>query len=391
MALPKRKICFPITSRAYYGRMRALLQVLHDRRGIDMQLIAGASTLIDKYSKDLWRDIEQSGFSVHERLFNLVDGGNHIAMAKSASLLALDMANSLQRLNPDIVVINGDRFEQLAIAMTAAYLNKTIAHIEGGDRSGSIDESVRHAITKLAHIHFVTNNDSRKRVIQMGENPRYVFNVGSLDIESVAKSSKKINADYIDQHGVGGSIDLAKPFLMVIHHPVTTDHDNKKHVEETLHAVLAVKMPTIWFWPNPDAGTSEIAESIRHFREQHALDAKNFRFITNLPTDEFSALLRRTACLVGNSSAGIKECSFFGVPAVNIGERQAGRLRAQNVIDVGYDAQAIRRAIGRQIKRGPYPFSALYYKPDTSKKIAEILATVPLHIQKKFYESKYTA
>ena len=156
----KRKICFPITSRAYYGRSQLLIQKLHAHPDIDLKLMLGGSILLDKYSRHIADDIAAGGFEIEASLFNVIEGGNHVAMAKTACLTALEFTNSLYTASPDLVVICGDRFEQLAIAMAAAYLNITIAHIEGGDVTGSIDESVRHAITKLAHLHFVTNEDA---------------------------------------------------------------------------------------------------------------------------------------------------------------------------------------------------------------------------------------
>src|SRR6266571_7523315 len=184
----KRRICFPITSRAYYGRSQLLIRKLHAHPDIDLELMLGGSILLDKYSQHVADDIEAGGFAISTSLFNVIEGGNHVAMAKTACLTALEFTNGIHALDPDIVVICGDRYEQLAIAMAAAYLNKTIAHIEGGDVSGSIDESVRHAITKLAHIHFVTNEPAERRVLAMGENPRYVFNTGSLDVELASRA-----------------------------------------------------------------------------------------------------------------------------------------------------------------------------------------------------------
>src|SRR6266404_6242741 len=182
----KRRICFPITSRAYYGRSQLLLKKLQEHPDVDLELMLGGSILLDKYSRHIADDIEAGGFTISTSPFNVIEGGNHVAMAKTACLTALEFTNGFHTADPDIVVICGVRCEQLAIAMAAAYLNRTIAHIEGGDLSGSIDESVRHAITKLAHLHFVTNEDARRRVLAMGEDPKYVFNTGSLDVERAA-------------------------------------------------------------------------------------------------------------------------------------------------------------------------------------------------------------
>jgi UDP-hydrolysing UDP-N-acetyl-D-glucosamine 2-epimerase len=382
----KRRICFPITNRAYYGRSQLLLKKLQAHPGIELELMLGGSILLDKYSRHIADDIEASGFTISASFFNVIEGGNHVAMAKTACLTALEFTNGLHTIDPDVVIICGDRFEQLAIAMAAAYLNLTIAHIEGGDVTGSVDESVRHAITKLSHIHFVTNDDARRRVLAMGEDPRYVFNTGSLDVELAACVDVTITGERLNRYGVGHVIDIDKPFLMVIQHPVTTESDNRLHLETTLRAISATAIPVIWFWPNPDAGTGEMSESLRHFREQNPRATDRMRFITNVPADEFVAMLKRTACLIGNSSAGIKECSFLGTPVVDVGARQQGRLHADNVIHAGYDAGEIARAISAQLHHGKYGPSHIYYRPDASQAMVDILASVDLYVQKRFCE-----
>jgi UDP-hydrolysing UDP-N-acetyl-D-glucosamine 2-epimerase len=382
-----RRICFPLTSRAYYGRTQLLIQKLQTHPAVDLQLMLGGSILLDKYSRHIADDIQKGGFAIATSYFNVIDGGNHVAMAKTACLTALEFTNGFHAVDPDVVVVCGDRFEQLAIAMAAAYLNKTIAHIEGGDVTGSIDESVRHAITKLAHIHFVTNADAHRRVVTMGEDPNYVFNTGSLDLELAAEVQTPLTNERINSYGVGHSVDVTKPFLTVVQHPVTSEADNRAHLEATMHAVAQVNLPTIWFWPNPDAGTGEMAEALRHFREHHASITEKIRFITNMPVDEFVALLRATACLVGNSSAGIKECSYLGTPVVDIGARQQGRLRGGHVVNVPYDEAAIADAIRAQLRHGAYGRSNLYFKPGASQAIVDVLAGVELYTQKRFCET----
>jgi UDP-hydrolysing UDP-N-acetyl-D-glucosamine 2-epimerase len=383
----KRRICFPITSRAYYGRSQLLIRKLHAHPAIELELMLGGSILLDKYSQHVADDIEAGGFAISTSLFNVIEGGNHVAMAKTACLTALEFTNGIHALDPDVVVICGDRFEQLAIAMAAAYLNRTIAHIEGGDLSGSIDESVRHAITKLAHLHFVTNEHARRRVHAMGEDPRYVFNTGSLDVEVASRLDTVLTNARLNSYGVGHEVDITRPFLTVIQHPVTTETSNRQHLEATLGAVSAAGLPAVWFWPNPDAGTGEMAETLRHFREHDGAATERMRFITNLPVDEFIALLRLTACVVGNSSAGIKECSYLGTPVVDIGGRQQGRLCAENVVHVGYDAADIERAIALQLGHGPYAPSQVYFRPDASQSIVDLLAGVELYTQKRFHET----
>lgn len=382
---PKRTVCFVITNRVHYARQEKLLKQLRDDPAVDLKLVVGGSALLEKYS-EVMPALERHNFEVHEEMLNLIEGGNHAAMAKTAGLAVLELANTFQKLNPDIVLVRGDRFEQLAVAMTAAFLNKTVAHIEGGDVTGTIDESVRHAITKLAHIHFVTNEDAYRRVLQMGENPAYVFHVGSPDLEFASEVGRKPDEGMMNRIGVGGHIDFSKPYALVIQHPVTSEDDNLENVMKTLAAVSDTGMQALWFWPNPDAGTDEISKGIRRFREH--TETPHIRFVIDIHPRDFISLLRHAACLIGNSSSGIKEASFFGTPVVNIGTRQQGRARGENVIDVHYDSLAIKSAIDRQITHGPYAPSHTYYKPDTARRIVEVLKTAPLYTQKRFYDTK---
>ncbi len=382
----KRKILFPITSKIHYARQKLLLDLLRDHPRFELQLVLAGSVLVEKYAEQFSPAITRAGFAIKDTLYNVIDGGNHVSMAKSAGLTALELSNTIQRLNPDMVLVRADRFEQLAIAMVAAYLNKTIVHLEGGDVSGTIDESVRHAITKLAHVHFVTNEAARKRVIQMGENPEMVFDVGSPDVEFAASVRKKLDEGFMRRIGTGKDIDFRKPFVVVIQHPVTTEPDNRKHIEALLEAVDGLGVQAVWFWPNIDAGTNEMAKAIRVWRELGKLKNNRIKFVTDLLPEDFIALLRRASCVIGNSSAGIKECSFLGIPSVTIGTRQADRLRGPNVLEVPHEKKEIAGAVKAQLGHGPYPRSDIYYKPKTSKRIVEILEKIPLVVQKRFYE-----
>jgi UDP-hydrolysing UDP-N-acetyl-D-glucosamine 2-epimerase len=330
--------------------------------------------------------MKKDRFTPDAHITMTLEGGNSVAMAKTAGIGITEFATAFENLEPDIVVVRADRYEVLSAAIAAAYLNIPVAHIEGGDVTGTIDESVRHAITKLAHIHFATNEASHARIIRMGERPDYVFNVGSPELEFVKKNGYSASNELINRLGVGDAIDIGKPFLMVMQHPVTSEvGSNRRHTEETLHAIRELTIPTVWFWPNIDAGTDEVSKAIRVFREKDK--AAHIRFMTyRFAPEEFYGLLNKTRCLIGNSSTGIKECSLLGVPVVNIGTRQDGRMRGENVIDVPYDRKAIKEAVTRQMKQKKYTPSGLYYKSGTSKNIANILATIEPYTQKRFHE-----
>ncbi len=380
----KRKICFIITSKIHYGRSKMVLQELKNHPDVDLQIIVGASAILPNYG-DILGLMEKDGFPYNAKITMTFEGGTPVAMAKTAGIGITEFATAFENLRPDIVMVRGDRYEVLSAVIAASYMNISVAHIEGGDVSGTIDESVRHAITKLAHIHFATNEESKQRILKMGEHPEYVFHVGSPELEFVASNGFGITNELINYLGVGDTMDLSKPYMLVMQHPVTSEMgENRKNIEQTLFAVNESGIPAIIFWPNVDAGTDEVSKAIRVFREKY--DAKNMRFIKFIPAEEFTALLRGSAVLVGNSSAGIKEASFMGVPVVNIGSRQQGRLRSENVVDVPYEKNAILSAIEKQIQHKKYEPNYQYYKEHTSKNIVDILTNINLYTQKRFFE-----
>jgi bifunctional UDP-N-acetylglucosamine 2-epimerase / N-acetylmannosamine kinase len=323
--------------------------------------------------------------NIYELYFNM-EGDNHVIKAKTIGMGIIEFSSIFNILNPDIVVVRGDRFEMLSAAVAAANMNITLAHIEGGDVSGTIDESIRHAITKLSHYHFTTNDDSRKRVIKMGENKKRVFNFGSPDLEVVKKVSKKIlpiDKVNLAKLGSGADFDNDKEFLMVMYHPVTSETEKMgENTRNLLKAIHELDIQTLWFWPNFDAGAEKISHELRTFKEK----TKNhkIRFLRYLPPREFLALLGKTKCLIGNSSSGIKECSYLGIPVVNIGNRQNGRLKPKNVIDCSNNSLEIVKSIKKQLKNKKYETSKTYYNNNTSKKISEVLSDCELITQKRF-------
>ncbi len=378
----KRKIAFIITSKIHYARSKLILDEIKKNDALDLSIIVGASAILPNYG-DVLTLIEKDGFTCSAKITMTLEGGSAVAMAKTTGIGIAEFATAFDNIKPDVVVVRGDRYEVLSAAVSAAYLNIPVAHIEGGDVTGTIDESVRHAISKLAHIHFPTNNVSKDRLIRMGEQPEYVFNVGCPGIEFIAKETKDVSRELINTTGVGSEIDLTQPYLMVVQHPVTSEiGDNRFNTEQTLDAVSKSNTPAIWFWPNVDAGTDEVSKALRVFREEQ--DTHQIRFIKHIEPGHFAYLLKNAACLVGNSSAGIKEASYFGTPVVNIGTRQSGRMRGEHIIDAEYDATRIQDAIETQLRRGCYAQSDMYYKPGTSSQIAHLLATLPLYTQKRF-------
>ncbi|MEK7185047.1 MAG: UDP-N-acetylglucosamine 2-epimerase [Patescibacteria group bacterium] len=382
----RRRICFVITSLIHYSRNMLVLDELKRRKDVELHVAIGGTTLISRYTSKygaVRHILERERFgNVHEVHFNL-EGDVPIVKAKTAGLGIIEFSTLFNNIKPDLVVVRGDRFEVLAAVIAAAFSNIPIAHIEGGDVSGTIDESVRHAITKFSHIHFPTNGESQKRILRMGEHPDYVFNYGSPDVEVVHKITSPSKNFDMKKTGSGADIDLGREYLMVMYHPVVTELDQVlKNITSLLRAIHGLGMQTLWFWPNADLGSEIISRELRAFNDNEKGHA--IRFMRDINPQEFIWLLRNSRCLVGNSSAGIKECSYLGIPVVNVGSRQNGRLRAHNVLNVHHDEGAIRRAIDKQLRIKRYPPSNLYLAKNTSKNIAKTLATVGLYVQKNF-------
>jgi len=288
-------------------------------------------------------------------------------------------------LQPDAVVTVADRYETLATAVAASYMNIPVVHVQGGEVTGSIDEKVRHAVTKLANLHLVSTALARERVIKLGEDPDSVVMTGcpSIDIAADVAAKPELDFDPFGRYGgVGPREDLSKGYLVVMQHPVTTEYDEaRQQVEETLYAVKDFESPVLWFWPNVDAGSDGTSKGIRVFREKEK--AGNFHFFRNMFPEDFLRLLYGASAIVGNSSVAIRECSFLGVPAVNIGSRQRGRERGRNVIDVDHDRSAIAAAIREHARRGRSEPDHLYGDGRAGERIADALARADLRIDKQ--------
>ncbi|MGQ9652440.1 MAG: UDP-N-acetylglucosamine 2-epimerase [Thermodesulfobacteriota bacterium] len=252
--------------------------------------------------------------------------------------------------------------------------------------TGTIDESVRHAVTKLAHLHFPANPQAAERIIRMGEDPERVHVVGCPRIDLVAEiagdGSQELDEFWLEHEGVGGHVAVDEPFLLVAQHPVTTEYgQGEAQIRETLGALATLRMPAVMLWPNADAGSEDVARGIRKFRERHPHEY--VRFYKNFPVEVYVRLMMRCACMVGNSSAAIREGAFLGVPAVNIGTRQMGRERGSNVVDVGHDREQIVKAIERQLEHGRYPSEPIYGDGHAGERIAHILSQCELSVQKR--------
>jgi UDP-hydrolysing UDP-N-acetyl-D-glucosamine 2-epimerase len=380
-----RKVCVFVGSRANYSSIKSVMRAVRQHPDLRLQLIVGASALLDRFGSvvDL---IEADGFAPDARVTMIVEGETPATMAKSTGLALLELPTMFELLKPDVVVSVGDRFETMATAIAAAYMNIPVAHTMGGEISGTIDESIRHAVTKMAHVHFPANRAAADRIIRMGEHPDTVHAVGCPRIDLVGEIANARGAmphqEWLEREGVGAHVDVSKPFLLVNQHPVTTEYgQGKDQIWETLWALDQLKVPTIMLWPNVDAGSEDIATGMRAFRER--LNPDYIRFYKNFPIDTYVRLMLLCACAVGNSSAPIREGAFIGVPAVNIGTRQTGRDRGTNVVDVGYARDEVVAAVRRQMAHGRYPSDSLYGDGRAGTRVADVLARVPLVVQKR--------
>ena len=367
----KIKVCTVVASRANYGRIKYVLKALQDDPQIDLQLVVGASTLLDRFGKAV-NIIREDGFEPVKAVHYIVEGETLLTQAKSTGMGIIELSTALDELKPDYVISVADRFETMATAIAASYLNIPLIHVQGGEVSGNIDDRVRHAITKLADFHFVATEKSRERVIKMGEKPECVFNYGCPAMDVIANSDTSINNELMSRYGgVGQGIDWEKPFLLMIQHPVTTSYGNGlSQVTATLDALTEFdEYQKVVLWPNADAGGEDVSKGIRVFRENNM--EKNFHFYKNFSAEDFVRVLANASCAVGNSSSFLREGAFLGVPCVSVGDRQNMREHGDNVKFCSYEKEDIFQSISNQIKHGKYPSSKIFGDGSAGNRIAK--------------------
>jgi bifunctional UDP-N-acetylglucosamine 2-epimerase / N-acetylmannosamine kinase len=379
----KRKICVVITARPSYARVKTALQAIKNHPELELQLVLAGSALLDRYG-NASKVIEQDGFNVVEKIYNILEGETPTAMAKTTGIAIMELSTTFYNLKPDIVVTIADRFETIATSIAASFQNIPLAHIQGGEVTGNIDEKVRHANTKLADIHLVASEDARQRVIKMGERPSTVINTGcpSMDLAKGVLENPEFDFNPLFKYGgVGSEIFWKDGYIVVMQHPVTTEYRaSKKQIQETLKAIDNLNIPTFWFWPNVDAGSDGASNGIRQYREKQ--NPTNIHFFKNMEPNDFLRLIKNSKCLIGNSSVGIRECAFLGIPVINIGTRQNGRQRAKNVIDCDYIEKDIQNSIKIHLEHGHYDSEFIYGNGTAGNKIANTLVTCKLKFHK---------
>lgn len=366
------KIAVILTARASWAKLEPVCRALKARPDVELQLIACASALLERYGKVV-DVVKAQGYHVTEEIYSVVEGENHVTSAIETGLLSSRVADTLHRLRPARVVVCADRHEVLGAALGARYLDLPTVHLQGGEYSGSLDNDVRAAITQLADIHCVSTQRAMMRVYGLtGSDAIHLTGCPSIDLAKQALTEPLVTSDELG--GAGAPLDVTQPFVIVLQHPVTSEAASAgEQMETTLSAVGYLRgtrhVQVLALWPGEDAGASAISKVLRRMSWLHT--------VRNLPPQRFLRLLTQSACLVGNSSAGIREASYLGVPVVNLGSRQQGRERGPNVLDVPtWSELQIQAAMERHLDHGPYPKSSLYGKGDAGERIANVLVGV---------------
>ncbi|NQE54223.1 UDP-N-acetylglucosamine 2-epimerase [ANME-1 cluster archaeon GoMg3.2] len=335
----KRKILYITGTRADYGLMKSALKAIEEHPKLELEIVAAGMHLMPKFGMTI-NEIKKDGFKIHE-IDATYETDNKESMTNFIGKFIQLLTKKVKEIKPDIILLLGDRGEMLAGAIVGAYLTIPMAHIHGGDITSTVDEPIRHAITKLVPIHFPATEKSAERIIKMGEDPAKVFVVGAPGLDTL------LNEKLVEQEVLSEkyTLKLSKPILLVVQHPVTTEVDDAPdHIHETLEAIVELKYQTILIYPNADAGGRKMIEVIKKYEKYPFI-----RTFKSIPHNEYLSLMKIASVMVGNSSSGIIEAPSFGLPVVNIGSRQEGRERAEKVIDVDYDKEEIKTAIKKAL------------------------------------------
>jgi UDP-hydrolysing UDP-N-acetyl-D-glucosamine 2-epimerase len=380
---PGRKVCVVLVDRANYGRLKPVMLAMAAHPALQLQVLAAGTMVLERFGQPV-QIVRQDGFPIDGEIYLELEGSTPATMAKSVGFGIVEFAGEFQRLKPDLVLLIGDRYEALAAAVAAAYMNICIAHVQGGEVSGSIDESARHAITKFAHFHFPSTRRSAEYLLRMGERPDSILAIGCPSSDIAREMDRVLTPEILHSQGSGRVLDLNRPFLLAIFHPTTTEYGGERPQMEALLAALdEVGQQTVLLWPNIDAGADHVSKAIRAFRDRAR--PPWLRTLINLPPEDYLKVLANTACAVGNSSSFVRDAGYFGTPVVLVGDRQKGRETDAHVTSVRPAREDIAGAIRLQLNRGRYPPSQLYGDGHVSQRIADGLAGLNLYIQKRLH------
>jgi UDP-hydrolysing UDP-N-acetyl-D-glucosamine 2-epimerase len=377
----RRKICVVLVDRANYGRLKPVMESIKAHPALELQVVVAGTMVLERFGHPR-KLVADDGFTIDGEVYLELEGSVPSTMAKSVGLGIMEFANEFQRLRPDVVLLIGDRYEALAAAIASAYMNICLAHIQGGEVSGSIDESARHAISKFAQFHFPSTQRSADYLVRMGERPDTILAVGCPSSDLARRMDRQFDGELINSNGAGARIDFARPFLLVVFHPTTTEYGAERdQMHEVLTALQQLETQTLLLWPNIDAGSDHISKTVRQFRTQRA--SGWLRTVTNLAPEIYLQVLANAACAIGNSSSFVRDASYFGTPVALVGHRQRGRETAEHVTPVEPRAADIVATVKRQLARPPYPPSTLYGDGKVSGRIADALVALQPYVQKR--------
>lgn len=383
--MENRKICVVTGSRAEYGLLKPVMKAIARSKKLILQVLAMGMHLVPEFGETM-KEIKKDGFNIDGLVKMTASRDTKEAMAQSIGRGIIGITDSLAEIKPDIVLILGDRMEALSAVIAAVYMNIILAHVHGGDspRAG-LDEYARHAITKLSHIHFPATEKSANRIIKMGEDYQRVHVVGAPGLDSILKEKLISRSRLANKY----KLDLSKPLLLIVQHSVTTEvEDAERQMRETMEAIKEIGIQSVAIYPNADAGGRRIIKIIEEYRK--------FPFIQiykNLPHLDYLSLMKLASVMVGNSSSGIIETPSFSLPAVNIGTRQEGRERANNVIDVDYSKNQIKKTIkemldNRKLRERLKKSKNPYGDGKASERIIKVLENIELN--KRLLQKKIT-
>lgn len=387
----KKKVCIVTGTRAEYGILRPLIEKLDKESSIELQIIATGMHLSPEFGLT-YKNIEQDGYNITEKIEILLSSDSSVGVSKSMGLALISFAECYQRIKPDLLIMLGDRYETFSAMAAATVAKIPVAHIHGGEiTEGAFDDSFRHSMTKMAYIHFTSAEDYRKRVIQLGENPERVFNVGAMGVENVLKL-KLSNREELQKKL---EIELKAGYFTVIFHPVTLENNSAEtQVNELMKALEQFSDKTIVFIKgNSDTNGRIINSAIDVYCSKY----KNTYGFASLHIEDYMSLLKNSSCIIGNSSSGIIEAPSFKIPTVNIGDRQKGRIKAKTVIDCEPYAEeiisAIKIGMDNKFRNNLEKIENPYENGDTSEKvlniIKEILFEKEINLKKKFYNIEF--
>ncbi|MGH9843269.1 MAG: UDP-N-acetylglucosamine 2-epimerase [Blastocatellia bacterium] len=377
----RRKICVVLVDRANYGRLKPVMQAIAAQPNLDLQIVAAGTMVLERFDQPA-RVVREDGFEIDGEIYIELEGSTPATMAKSVGFGVVEFASEFQRLKPDVVLLIGDRYEALSAAIAAAYMNICIAHIQGGEVSGSIDESARHAISKFAHFHFPSTRRSAEYLVRMGERPDTILSVGCPSSDIARLLDRRLLPEVVNSSGRGAPIDVTRDYLLALFHPTTTEFGGERaQMEALLDALDRLRKPAVLLWPNIDAGADHISKAIRVFRVDKEPDW--LRTLTNLTPENYLKVLAGAACAIGNSSSFVRDAGYFGTPVVLVGNRQDGRETDLHVTRAAPFADRITEAVIAQLRHGRYAPSTLYGDGFVSERIARALGNLQMYVQKR--------